>query len=302
MITLESYKLFVKRIGLLGITNLLVALNTILLIPILTKNFSASDYGIYVQVITTFFLITSVANLGLPYTMVRFLSAEKDKEKIKEGFYSMAALILIISFFVSIFIFIFSKGIAESLFDGNIAIVKLISIIIFFGTLNSLLIDYFVAFGQMKRYSILLLFQTYFSLFLISYFTYSGKGIFMVIFGFLITQIIMFLIMITVIIFDIGFKIPKFNNIKEYLNFAIPIIPNNLSTWIVESSDRYVIVIILGTTFVAYYAPGYTIGMAILFFFTPISILLSSILPKYYENGELEEVMKYINYSLKYFL
>ena len=175
MITLESYKLFVKRIGLLGITNLLVALNTILLIPILSKNFSASDYGIYVQVITTFFLITSVANLGLPYTMVRFLSAEKDKEKIKEGFYSMAALILIISFFVSIFIFIFSKVIAESLFDGNIAIVKLISIIIFFGTLNSLLIDYFVAFGQMKRYSILLLFQTYFSLFLISYFTIQEK-------------------------------------------------------------------------------------------------------------------------------
>ena len=162
MINLDSYKLFVKRIGLLGITNLLVALNAIILIPILTKNFSASDYGIYVQVITTFFLITSVANLGLPYTMVRFLSAEEDKEKVKDGFYSMAALILIISFFISIFIFLFSKGIAISLFDGNIGVVKLISIIIFFGTLNSLLIDFFVAFRQMKRYSILLLFPNIF--------------------------------------------------------------------------------------------------------------------------------------------
>ena len=124
----------------------------------------------------------------------------------------------------------------------------------------------------------------------------------MVIFGFLITQIIIFLIMITVIIFDIGFKVPKFNSIKEYLDFSIPIIPNNLSTWIVESSDRYVITIFLGTTFVAYYAPGYTLGMAILFFFTPLSVFLFSLLPKYYENGEIEEVMLYINYSLKYFL
>ena len=302
MINLDSYKLFVKRIGLLGITNLLVALNTIILIPILTKNFSASDYGIYVQMITTFFLITSIANLGLPYTMVRFLSAEKDKEKVKDGFYSMATLILIISFFISMLIFIFSKGIATSLFNGNIGVVKLISIIVFFGTLNSLLIDFFVTFGQMKRYSILLLFQTYFSLFIISYFTLSGQGIFMVVFGFLITQVLLFLIMISVVVYEIGFKIPKFNNINEYLHFAIPIIPNNLSTWIVESSDRFVIVIVLGTAFVAYYAPGYTIGMVILLFFTPLSVLLSSILPKYYENGEMNEVMIFINYSLKYFL
>ncbi len=302
MINLDSYKLFVKRIGLLGITNLLVALNTIILIPILTKNFSASEYGIYVQMVTTFFLITSIANLGLPYTMVRFLSAEKDKETVKDGFYSMATLILIISFFISMLIFIFSKGIATSLFNGNIGVVKLISIIVFFGTLNSLLIDFFVTFGQMKRYSILLLFQTYFSLFIISYFTLSGRGIFMVVFGFLITQVLLFLIMISVVVNEIGFKIPKFNDIMEYLHFAIPIIPNNLSTWIVESSDRFIIVIVLGTAFVAYYAPGYTIGMVILLFFTPLSVLLSSILPKYYENGEMNEVMIFINYSLKYFL
>ena len=302
MINLDSYKLFVKRIGLLGITNLLVALNTIILIPILTKNFSASDYGIYVQMITTFFLITSIANLGLPYTMVRFLSAENDKEKVKDGFYSMATLVLIISFFISMLLLIFSKGIAISLFNGNVGVVKLISIIVFFGTLNSLLIDFFVTFGQMKRYSILLLFQTYFSILIISYFTLSGQGILMVVFGFLITQVLLFLIMILVIVKEIGFKIPKFINIKEYLHFAIPIIPNNLSTWIVESSDRFVIVIVLGTAFVAFYAPGYTIGMVILLFFTPLSVLLSSILPKYYENGEMNEVMIFINYSLKYFL
>jgi O-antigen/teichoic acid export membrane protein len=302
VIKLNSYKLFVKRIGLLGIANFLVALNTIILIPILTKNFSASDYGIWIQVLTTFFLITSIVNLGLPYTMVRFLSAEKDKDIIQEGFYSMATLILIISFFVSLFIFIFSKGIAGALFNNDIGVVKVISIIIFFGTLNSLFIDFFVAFGQMKRYSLLLLFQTYFSLALITYFAVTGQGILMVVIGFLITQIVLFLVMFVVIFHEIGFKVPKFDNIKEYLNFSLPIIPNNLSTWIVESSDRYVIGIILGTAFVGFYSPGYTLGMAILLFFTPLSILLSSILPKHYENGNMDEVMVYINYSLKYFL
>lgn len=299
---LDNYKLFVKRMGLLGITNFLVALNTIILIPILTKNFSASDYGIWVQVLTTFFLITSVIGLGLPYTIIRFVSAEKDLEKIQEIFYSMATLILIFSFFISVIIFIFSNIIATSLFNGNIDVVEVISLLVFFGAINSLLINLFVAFGQMKRYSILLLFQTYLSLILVSYFAISGYGILFAVIGFLITQVILFMIMFYIVFSEIGFKTPKFTNIKEYLNFALPIIPNNLSTWIVESSDCYVIGIVLGTTFVAYYSPSYTLGMAILLFFTPISVLLSSILPKYYENGEMAEVMLFINYSLKYFL
>ena len=104
------------------------------------------------------------------------------------------------------------------------------------------------------------------------------------------------------VFFEIGFKIPNFGKIREYLDFALPIIPNNLSTWIVESSDRYVITIFLGTTFLAYYSPGYTLGMVILLFFNPLSVLLASILPKYYEKGEIKEIMLFINYSLKYFL
>ncbi len=214
----------------------------------------------------------------------------------------MFALILIFSFFISILIFIFSETIAVSLFNGNVAVVRLISLLVFVGALNALLIDFFIAFGQMKRYSMLVLFQTYLSLFLVSYFVISGYGILFAVLGFLITQIIYFGIMMTVIFNEIGIKIPKFNDIREYLNFAVPIIPNNLSTWIVESSDRYVIGIFLGTAFVAYYSPGYTLGMAILLFFTPLSVLLSSIFPKYYENGEMEEVMLFIYYSLKYFL
>lgn len=294
--------MFVKKAGLLGITNFLVALNTLILIPILTKNLTTNDYGIWVQVLTTFFLITSIAGLGLPYTIIRFLSHETDESRIQEGFYSMVVVVLISSFIISMIIIIFSEDIANSLFNHNVLVVQLLALLIFFGPINSLLINLFVAFNQMKKYSFLLLFQTYISLFLMSVFAILGFGILLVIFGFFLSQFVLFILMTCIIINQIGLKIPKFYNIKEYLNFAIPIIPNNLANWIVESSDRYVIGFIMGTVFVAYYAPGYTLGMTILLFFTPLSVLLSSILPKYYEYGDISEVMLIINYSLKYFL
>ena len=99
---MNEYKLFVQRIGLIGITNILVALSSLILLPIMTKSFSISNYGIWVQINTTIGLIPNLATLGLPYTMVRFFSSEKDKEKIQEGFYSLLSIVLVSSIILSI--------------------------------------------------------------------------------------------------------------------------------------------------------------------------------------------------------
>lgn len=299
---LNAYKLFVKRIGLVGVTNFLVALNTIMLIPILTKSVGTTDYGIWVQVMVTFYLLTRIANLGFPFTMLRFLSSVTSRRKIQDSFYSMLSLILIVSFLISGILLLFSKEIAAILFNSNTMIVQLTALMLIFGSANSLLIDYFVTFSQMKKYCFFLLFQTYFSLLLISYFAFFWHSISLIVIGFLASQILVFILMMFFIIWDIGLKIPNYDYVKEYLHFSLPTVPSNLSNWIVESSDRYVIGIVLGTTFVAYYSPGYTLGMIILLFSAPLFVILPSILPKYYENGQISEVMKFINYSLKYFL
>ena len=302
MIRLERYKLFVKRIGLLGVTNFLVALNSIILIPILTKNLPISDYGLWVQVNTTYFLITGFTALGLPYTMVRFLASEKDNERIQEVFYSLFSLIIFSSLITLLILIYFSKSISLVLFGGNVDVIKITGLIIFFGSLNLFFIDYFRAFGRMKIYSMILIIQAYLSLGLVTYFTLSGKGIVTIVSGLLISQILIALGVFPLIISKIGLKIPRFKNIKEYLNFGLPTIPGNLSYWVVDSSDRYFIAFFLGTAFVGYYSPGYILGATLLLFYTPFSILLPSALPKYYDNEKLEEVNSFIKYSLKYFL
>jgi len=298
----EGYKLFIKRMGLVSIANILVVLNSIILIPILTKNLPISDYGIWVQVNTTYYLVTGFTVLGLPYTMVRFLSAEKDVKKIQEVFFSLLTIVIIASLIISILLIYLSNIISLGLFGGNRDVVILTALIIFFGSLNLFFIDYFRAFGRMKIYSLILIIQTYLSLGLVTYFTLTDKGIIIIVSGLLITQLLIALFAIPLVITKIGLKIPKFTNIKEYLNFGLPTIPSNLSYWVVDSSDRYFIGFILGAAFVGYYSPGYVLGAAILIFFTPFAIMLPSTLPKYYDNGKLEEVNSVIKYSLKYFL
>ena len=299
---MKEYKLFVQRIGVVGIANILVALSSLILIPIMTKSFSIDNYGIWAQINTFINLIPSFATLGLPYTMVRFLSAEKDEYKIREGFYSITFIILLSTIIISLLLYLYSPNIAAALFNDNINITHLLSIIVFLACLNTLLLNYFRTFQQMKRYSIFLIILNYLAVLIPSYFAVNGYGINTTALGLLIAYLIAFLIMSTFIYHDIGFKLPQFHNLREYLTFGLPTIPGNLSSWIVDSSDRFVIGIFLGTAFVGYYVPGYTLGYIIILILTPFSILLPSLLPKYYDENDIPKVRLYLKYSLKYFL
>jgi O-antigen/teichoic acid export membrane protein len=239
--------------------------------------------------------------LGLPYTMVRFLSAAKKREEIQEGFYSIAFIVLFTSAIASLLLLLFSKPIAASLFDNNITIARILSLIVFIECLNTLLITFFRTFQQIKRYSVFLFIKTYLNLALVAYFVLSGYGILGAVKGLLITDLIVFLIMASLIISEIGIKIPKFRHIREYLAFGLPTVPENLSSWVVRSSDRYVIGIFLGAAFVGYYSPGYALGSMINMFLAPLAFMLPPVLYKYYDENNMNEVKTVLKYSLKYF-
>jgi O-antigen/teichoic acid export membrane protein len=299
---MNEHKLFTQRIGLIGITNLLLSLSGIILLPILTKNIPIEEYGIWVQISVTIGLIPAVVMLGLPYTMVRFLAAAKKREEIQEGFYSIALIVLFTSAIASFLLFLFSKPIAASLLDNDLTIARILSLIVFIECLNGLLLAFFRTFQQIKRYSVFSIIKTYINVALVAYFVLSGYGIFGAVIGLLISSFFVFLIMASLIISEIGIIIPKFTHIKEDLAFGLPTVPGNLSTWVVNSSDRYVIGIFLGTAFVGYYSPGCTLGNIINMFMAPLIFMLPVVLSKYYDENNMKEVKTVLKYSLKYFL
>ena len=299
---MNEHKLFTKRIGLIGITTLLVSLSGIILLPILTKTLPIEEYGVWALIGVTIGLIPAVVMLGLPYTMVRFLSAAKKREEIQEGFYSIAFIVLFTSAIASLLLLLLSKPIAASLFDDNLTIARILPLIVFIECLNGLLLNFFRTFQQIKRYSIFLFIKTYLNVALVAYFVLSGYGILGAVMGLLITDLIVFLIMASLTIAEIGIKIPKFTDTKEYLAFGLPTVPGNLSSWIVNSSDRYVIGVFLGTAFVGYYSPSYALGSMILMFLAPLSFMLPVVLSKYYDENNMNEVKTVLRYSLKYFL
>ncbi|WP_458455564.1 oligosaccharide flippase family protein [Methanobrevibacter sp.] len=298
---MDEYVQFIKRIGIVGIANILISLSGLIFIPIITKNFSTSNYGVWAQVNTLVALVPNIVNLGLPYTMVRFLAAEKDKEIIKQSFYSMMLLVLCSTIIMVLVFLIFSHQIADALFDGNMQIMLTVTVISFLACINLMFLSYFRTFQQIKFYSTFLVLQTYIGVGVSIIFTLMHYPIEIVVLGLLAGYLAVFIVMGVLIVRQLGFT-TKFKSLREELKFALPTVPNNVSSWVVDSSDKFVIGIFLGSAAVGCYSPGYALGSILLMFLTPFAVLLPAVLPEYYESGNMDKVNTFLTYSMKYYL
>ncbi len=298
---MSSYKKFTKDIGIIGLTNLTVVLKGLVILPFITKLLGVENYGIWVQLGITLSLVVPIALLGLPASLVRFLAAEKDKKEIQEGIYSVLALIFAIALTISLLMVIASGPIAN-FFQCQPILVKVLAFVILLECLNSVILNIFRAFQEIRKYSSFVIFQSLGEVGLIILAVILGYGLPGIVVSLLIIRMAIFLITFPFILKRIGIKIPNFSRTKEYLSFGLPTVASSASYWTVTSSDRYLISFFLGTLFVGYYAPAYTLGNIINFFVFPFIVVLPAILSRFFDENKIKEVKNCLKYSLKYFL
>lgn len=297
---MSESRLLLQRVGLVGVSYFLVNLSSLILLPILTKTLPIKQYGFWVQISVTTSLLPYCALLGLQYSMVRFLAPLVDKARIREGFYTMAATSLIGSAVVSFLVFLLLyEGGSFSAYKSSALV---ISLIILFASANTLFESYFNALQQMKKFSIFSVLQAYVAVLFIAYFTLRTHSVYYALIGTLIAQVVIFVAMLCMIFSQIGIAVPKFAQIKDYLAFGVPTVPQNLANWVVNSSDRYVVGFFIGTAAVGYYNPGYSLGNLLLTLTVPTSLLLPPLLSKHYDGHNHQAVATILKHALKYSL
>ena len=225
-----KYTLTARRLGLTAVVTPLISLSNLILLPILTKNLAIADYGAWALIMVTIGLLPVLVTLGLPAAMVRFLAAATDKRDIREAFYSMGFIVLLTSSIISGLLFLFVPQIAASLFQNNNTIALLLIPNVLIACLTFYVIQYFVTFQQIKRYSVLSFFNAYLNTALIAYFILLGHGLEGAVIALLIQQLVVFAVMMYLIVAQIGFAIPKFTHVRQHLAFGIPLVPGNLSS------------------------------------------------------------------------
>lgn len=299
---MSEYKLLAQRIGLIGLANVLVNLSGIFLLPILTKSLPVEDYGIWAQVNVTISLASIVICLGLSASMVRFMAAASSREEIQECFYSILAVVIASGFIASGLIYCLAEPIAGALFGGNVAVTRALSVIAFVEAINGLLFSYYRAMQQMKLYAIFSVAVVYITILLAYVFVELGYGIYGAVLGIGIAKLSVFVAMFGLLLKQIGFRLPDFRSLQEYVSFGIPLFLSYVFDWVINSSDRYIIGMLLGTAWIGYYSPGYLLGSLIAAFITPIGTVLPMMLYRYYDKGDIKSVQILMSFTIKYFL
>ena len=299
-----SYKLFAQRVGLVGVTNLIISLRGLILIPILTKTLGAASYGIWSQIWATISLLAPFCTLGLSYAILRFLGPEKDKGTIGKGLSSIFAITAAIGLILSSLIFILSGSLAVAVFGGIDAAfyIKISSFLILLAAIDQLLISYFTAFQQMKRYSSFLILQTVGEVILIAYLVLSGFGLSGAIISLLIVRLITTTLGFLWVTSDVKFLTPDFSIVKSYLPYTLPLLPTAICYWLINLGDRYVIGYFMGVDAVGIYSASYGLGGLLVLFYAPLSSTLFPAMVHCYENNKIQELKTHLKYSLKFFL
>ena len=80
----EEHKLFVKRIGVVGVAQTFQSMKGLIYLPIFTKILGSSGYGVWSLILATIAVLQPFMLLGLQDAILRFL-APLSKEKIVQG-------------------------------------------------------------------------------------------------------------------------------------------------------------------------------------------------------------------------
>lgn len=299
-----SYQKFARDVGFIGTVQILTSLSAFFLLPIITKTLGAYDYGLWAQINITVSLISSLALMGLSMSFVRFLSSETDKNKIQEAVYSILFFVIASGLLASFILYIFAEPLATFGFKDPTAtyFVQAGSLLILVNAVESVSLFYFRIFRQIKKFSYFTFFETFGKLLFILIFLKLGYGLLGVITATLMVQSLIFLTTLITIISQIGFIIPRFTYIREYLQFSLPLTPNVLIRWVTESSDRYMVTYFLGLGSVGVYSAAYSIGSLIQLFVNPLQTILFPELSKLFDQNRMDEVRIYMSHSLRYFL
>lgn len=216
---------------------------SILLLPLFTRFLITEDYG-YVDLIQTYLsLLVPILTLRMDSAVLRFLIDVRCDENGKSNVITNSLLLSSLGIIFSVLVYIALK------IFYPLKYVTYIFLNIIVLSLSGVLMQILRGIGKNKDYSIACMLtgitNLIINIILLLVFRYNASCI-------LIASIISNTVAIIYIFFDIKlYRFIKLKNInfeilKKMLIFSIPMIPNSLSWWIINVSDRSIITFVMG--------------------------------------------------------
>jgi O-antigen/teichoic acid export membrane protein len=287
----------------------LVTLAGFISLPILTRVFSRSDYGIISLVSITVWLGLSFSKAGMQESAVRFYSEFKNgkrKDDISVYYTTLFFSAILFALIVSALLWSLVSFFNINIFGPETKNLLVIAVaMIITGAIILRLFSFYRAAQSTKTYNIISVIKRYFSLALAIFFLFViQKDITSYYSGIILAQILIIVVLVALLIRKNMLKITNYSwpFFYECLLFGLPLIVNELAGFLLKSTDRYLIQIFLGTESVGVYSLGSDLCMhvknAIVY---PLYYAIVPIYMDMWNNKGMEQTREFLSKVLKYY-
>ena len=257
-------KELLKHSLIYGTSDLLNKIVAFFLLPIYTRYLSPSEYGILQILVITSNLVTIIVQMGLGsaiFKSVLYNEGANKKVIINTSFYFLIAS----SFLVLLPIWLNAAQICKLILGSSehTKFFRIILVTIFFNTFSIIPLAKLRIEDASFKFSVLICSKFFLQLLMNIYFVvWLKKGIEGIIIAEAINAFIFSFVFTATLFNKLGF-IFSFKELKDMLEFGLPLVPAALAMFILTMSDRYFLKYFSDLEQVGLYSVGYRFGMIV---------------------------------------
>lgn len=243
----------IKNTAILSVGTAFSSVFSFVLVPIFSRWLSTSDYGTYDVYLTYVTLLIPVVTLACGEATFRFLldcKTEEEKSKLLSCTWFISIVGTALGIIVAIIVFMVS---------GMQQLLPFIALFVSFMLYNQ---GNYMARGlrKLSAYTIAnILYLIFMAIFVTVFVFFNNWGLAGILCGNAIGHFVGFTYLaVSCRMWKyVVFKKPEWSDAKKVISYSAPLMPNSISWWIVNVSDRSIINVVLGASFNGIYAISY---------------------------------------------
>lgn len=243
----------VKNTTILGFGTLCTKGLMFIMTPLLTRWLTQDEFGTFDLLSTYVTLLIPFMTLCIGESVFRFLMENEKKERTASQIVSSSLLITMVGFIIAILLL----GIIYILFESTRNYIPYFLILLIFEATNNYLVYIIRGLKKIPIYAISNILFSLSIAVLSIIFVYSLQfGLLGIVLSYSLSYLISSCLLLVSIRKNLQISIKKtdYKLIKEMLSYSLPLMPNAVSWWIVNVSDRTIISAILGVSVNAVYS------------------------------------------------
>ncbi len=281
----------------------LIALRELIVLPLFARLLGREAYGLFAQLTVVVTLLIPIVTFQLQVSAVRLLAPE-GRRVLRDGFFSgllwVAAGGLLAGGLV-----VSAPGVSARLILGDAELreyIPLAALLLVTTSVVAYLLNFFRVIRRIDRVAALMVGQTVLEIAAILLLVTKGHGIRGALWGLIGAKAAVGLGLFVAVWRQLGRPSFDWTQLRQLLNYGIPLMPNGIMRWLINYADRLVVIQVLGLAAVGVYAASYSLGQVLHLLVMPLGFVLFPFLSRLWDRGERDEVRSYLSHATRYYL